>query len=306
MFDLAFGDQVHLDVPDLNIPFTATLHPAVAAAGDHAITWAREAGLLEGKSAEERALREGHFRFASWMYPTASLSHLVQLTAVDAWMFLADDHADELRTIDGLISSGGILGEVLQRIEADMSPQWCTRFREHLADWVTSNEQAATRHHAQEVPSLEEYVPWRRVSGTLLWGFDLVEYATERELPAASVSSSAYAELVEAAADVICWTNDLYSAPKEIQRGDPNNLLVVLQHHYGMTLQEAAEATVERIEARVSEFHALLPTMLDQAPPSSLHSVHRAWADGLASWMRGNLEFCRESPRYAMPAPSSE
>lgn len=238
------------------------------------------------------------------MYPTASLPRLVQLTAVDAWMFLADDHADELLAVDGLISGGGILGEVLRGIEAEMSPQWRTRFRGHLDGWVRSNDQAAARHRTCKVPPPEEYVPWRRVSGTLLWGFDLIEYALERELPVSTVSSSLYAELVEAAADVICWTNDLYSAPKEIQRGDPNNLLVVLRHHRGMTLQQAAVATAERVEIRAAAFRAALPAMAEQENSAGLQSLYRAWRDGLASWMRGNLEFCRESSRYAFPAPS--
>ena len=40
---------------------------------------------------------------------------------------------------------------------------------------------------------------------------------------------------------MVCWSNDLVSLDKELQQGDVHNLVQVLQHEHGLSLQRAVE-----------------------------------------------------------------
>ncbi|OZG69865.1 hypothetical protein BTA51_29000, partial [Hahella sp. CCB-MM4] len=136
-----------------------------------------------------------------------------------------------------------------------MSPPGRKSYRRHLADWDRTNTEAGSpRAHSARPPAPDEYVPWRRISSPVIWHFDLVEYARGRELPDGFVGGEAHRQLVECAADVAAWTNDLFSAPKELSREERCNLVAVLAHHHGTGVQEAALATVERIGERVRDF----------------------------------------------------
>lgn len=179
------------------------------------------------------------------------------------------------------------------------SPAWRSRFRAHLAAWEQANIQAGARRAHSSPPPLDEYVPWRRISSTLVWHFDLVEYADGHELPDTFLSTDLHRRLVDCAADVTAWTNDLFSAPKELSQGERCNLVAVLAHHQGISVQDAALLTVDWITGRAQEFLAARAALLSKADQDSAagHALP-GWADSLGRWAGGNLGFCLASDRY--------
>ncbi|MFF5900139.1 terpene synthase family protein [Streptomyces argenteolus] len=255
----------------------------------------------------ERAYQQQCDLFAAWVYPLAPEARLEALSCLDLMMFLDDDHADE-----GAVRRRPLTdSSLLEVVEEPMSSDWRARFRSHLSDWEGANARAARRRARSAPPQhLEEYLPWRRVSSTLFWHFDLVEYAQESELPAEFVSGSRYRALADCAADVIAWTNDLFSAPKELSRGEQDNLVAVLTHHQSMDLQEAVALTAEWIADRTRQFLSARDSLAAEirTDPSAADTLLE-WTDGLGRWAGGNLGFCLASARYphrlAAPEPGS-
>jgi hypothetical protein len=289
-----------LTLPPLTLPFPQRLHPDADAAAAQARTWAARTGLYATPRTADRAYGQQCDRFAAWVYPAAPRDRLATLACLDLMMFLDDDHADEDAPRPHPLTASPLLAGV----EEPMSPAWRSRFRENLAAWEQANIQSGARRADAGPPPPEEYIPWRRISSALLWHFDLIEYADGRELPDAFLSTGLYRRLIESAADVIAWTNDLFSAPKELARGEQSNLLAVLAHHRGISVQDAALLTVHRIATRVREFQSARADLL--SPPGQDPAVQDppavsdlpAWADGLARWAGGNLGFCLASDRY--------
>lgn len=285
-----------IDIPRLplvELPFPSKRNPGARLVADQVVAWAERAGLLADHAVRARLAHDAWLDFAVWTYPAAPAERLAAIAALDVLMFLDDDRADE--AADG---SGSLIGELLaghtdltdllSTLDRGMSPGWSARLRADLAAWTTANREAVARH-ATGPPPLADYIGWRRLSVTAWWHFDLVEYAAGRELPPGFRESARHQLVTEAAADIIAWTNDLFSAPGELARGDPNNLLAVLVAHHHLTPQEAAEECVARLAERTRSFVAQRAAL----PPEL------AWfGDALAAWCRGNLDYCRTSNRY--------
>ena len=53
-------------------------------------------------------------------------------------------------------------------------------------------------------------------------------------------------ELTRLANELVCWSNDLVSLDKELQQGDVHNLVQVLQHEHGLSLQGAVEQATQQ------------------------------------------------------------
>ncbi|SER36541.1 hypothetical protein SAMN04487983_101553 [Streptomyces sp. yr375] len=208
--------MTQLVLPPLTLPFPQRLHPHAAEAAAVARAWAARTGLYAAPQVADRAYAQQCDRFAAWLYPTAPRDRLDALACVDLMMFLDDDHSDE----DAPRPHALLASPLLDVVEEPMSRAWRARFRAHLADWNRVNEQiGSARTDSGAPPPPEEYVPWRRVSSTLYWHFDLIEYAHRHELSDVFVSGDLYRRLVECAVDIGAWTNDLFSAPKELSQG---------------------------------------------------------------------------------------
>jgi hypothetical protein len=70
--------------------------------------------------------------------------------------------------------------------------------------------------------------------------FDLIEFVHDLDPPVQSRVHPLYLDLVTAAADVVCWTDDLVTVEKEIARGDVHNLVIVLVHYESCSVDATA------------------------------------------------------------------
>jgi hypothetical protein len=282
--------------PVIELPFPSRQNPNARLVADRAMAWAERAGLLADREVRSRVECGALPWFAGWVYPDAPIDRLAVLAALDVVMFLDDDRADEVEHFAGSFvdemlfgQPTGALAELLPALDRDMPPAWAARLRANMTAWVLTNWEAAVRHGDAPL-SVDDYIPWRRAGGTMWWHFDLIEYAAGRELSPEFFGSPPYQGLTEAAADIACWTNDLFSVHKELARGDPHNLLAVFVAHRHLSLQEAADECARWLAARTRSFVALRCGL----PPEL------AWfGDALAAWCRGNLDFCLTSGRYA-------
>jgi len=142
----------------------------------------------------------------------------------------------------------------------------------------------------------------RRDAGAIWPSFDLIEWVAGAALPPSVYFSSCYQQLLLAAADVVCWTNDLLTLDKELAHGDTQNLILVINHDRGGTLQDAIDEVVQRSERRLQAFLAAeqaLPGVLRQLGCSADHqALARSCTDMLRAWMRGHVDWGTQTARY--------
>jgi hypothetical protein len=90
--------------------------------------------------------------------------------------------------------------------------------------------------------------------------------------------------------NVVAWFNDLVSWPKEAAHGDPHNLVLVVHHEARLPLAEAVRHVADRHDQEVKAFI----TARDRFGPDL-----RPAARGLEHWIRADVDWSRDSCRYA-------
>jgi 5-epi-alpha-selinene synthase len=136
----------------------------------------------------------------------------------------------------------------------------------------------------------------RRYTGAMDTVFDCIELVEHLHLSKAVREHSTVSRLRLMANNCVCWANDLFSVDKELLEHNTHNLVFVLRSEYGLTLSEAVEQAVTMHDAEVRAFEwfaARMPSFGEE-----MDAAVRIYVAGLRSWMRGNIAWARETPRY--------
>jgi 5-epi-alpha-selinene synthase len=96
--------------------------------------------------------------------------------------------------------------------------------------------------------------------------------------------------------NLISWCNDLVSLEKEMRVGDVHNLVVVLQHHHQISLQQAIHMAIEQHNAEMKAYLELEPQVPSFGP--DIDPQVQLYLRGLRHWMRGNLDWGLTAKRY--------
>lgn len=307
-----------IDVP---CPFPFSVSPHVEKARENLAAWTRDNGLLHGASARERLDRADFGWFAALVHPTADEAGLDLMAQWFAWLFLVDDQLDDgdlgrspkrmaelvtlMRDVLGDPGPGhdpslppvvASLADLWRRTAPGASPRWGRRFVRHLEEclatatlWEAENRMRGT------VPTEDSYIANRRHTGAIYVCMDLVEIVAGAEVPADAYDTPEFATALDAACDVVCWVNDVYSLAKERSLGEVHNLVHVVQHHRGLdehqALEEVYSAIGQRTDLYLAAEEKLLATYPDESWP-------RPVLAGMRTWMRGNLDWSRCTERY--------
>ncbi|KAA8880610.1 hypothetical protein F3087_40545 [Nocardia colli] len=243
------------------------------------------------------------------------------------WLFLLDDQLDEgavgrdpvatraflrpLTTVCGeqpqrRAHDGGPLSDALRdiwrRMAAAMPLFWRRRFARHLLEYLEGCTWEAANRALHRIPDLAVYPSRRRTAGAIWPALDVLEFVAHAPLPDRLLADPSFAEMCRAAADVICWTDDVLTVGKERARGDVHNFVIVLEHATGCTAEDAAAEVTRRIDRRLGDFLAgerRLAGVLDALPADPEVRRHAAeYVAGLRNWMRGHLEWGLRTDRY--------
>jgi hypothetical protein len=98
------------------------------------------------------------------------------------------------------------------------------------------------------------------------------------------------------ACQVICVTNDIFSAEKEGLHGDPNNLVFIYMNRDSIDIVEASQRAADLSQQSIDLFEEIfdkLENKYDSIPENLLKYI-----DGLRMWMIGNTEWSRFCSRY--------
>nr|BCX55497.1 sesquiterpene synthase [Phanerodontia chrysosporium] len=179
-------------------------------------------------------------------------------------------------------------------------PNCARRFLVHCKDYVEAVAREAELRETGEILDVEAFKHLRRENSAIRLCFGLFEFALGVDLPDAVFEDETFTKLYWAAADMVCWANDVYSYKMEQARGiDGNNIVTVLMHERGVDLQTAADLVGEH-------FARLMDTFLQtkRALPSwglTLDTAVAAYVAAMEHWVIGNLEWSFETQRYFGP-----
>ncbi|MFG2261881.1 germacradienol/geosmin synthase Cyc2 [Streptomyces sp. NPDC048720] len=320
------------ELPHFYMPYPARLNPHLDEARAHSTAWAREMGMLEGSGIWEQADLEAHDYglLCAYTHPDCDGPALSLITDWYVWVFFFDDHFLDMykRTQDRAAGKAHLdrlplfmpldpatpvpepanpveagLADLWRRTVPTMSVDWRRRFSvatEHLLNeslWELSNINEG------RIANPVEYIEMRRKVGGAPWSAGLVEYATA-EVPAAVAGTRPLRVLMETFSDAVHLRNDLFSYQREVEdEGENSNGVLVLEHFFGCTTQEAAETVNDILTSRLHQFEH---TALTEVPAVALEkglapgevAAVAAYAKGLQDWQSGGHEWHLRSSRY--------
>ncbi|MFI5976269.1 FAD-binding protein [Streptomyces sp. NPDC051452] len=255
--------------------------------------WVLRHNLVAGGEETRRLARMGHGRMAGWLAPEASPAEQGLLAQWGAFIAAVDDEFDRhgqspqrVRTVldqllDVLADGDGTtypasampavhaLADLWQRTRIAARPGWRQRFLALYQDFAEATCTEVRLRAAGERLGLEDYLALRRRTITVLPTLAVVE----RALPAAGELDG----LRDAAADIVAWTNDLRSAPRELREGT-ENLVGVLARHHRCSRSRAALLARNMLAERMDDF--------DRAAHGDRTAPIRRVRDGSLAWQR--------------------
>ena len=244
----------------------------------------RTAGLIRPDRMSTEKYLAGRFELLTTLtYPHASDDALTLCNDFILYLFFVDDLAEEdervgkhtsslQRYFEGHIDAlragsavqlddpaGLLLLDIRQRLLERASPSWLDRFAEDVSEYLLRGTLQGARHWtAGTVPSFEEYIEQRACDSAVQCAQDLLEVAGAGELSAAVRTHASWAELRRKCTNVVSFTNDLVSYPKEVRRhSSPNNLVHVIATHEDRSVDDAIERVIEIVNEEVTGFDQL-------------------------------------------------
>jgi hypothetical protein len=307
--------------PHLDYSFPPALNRWVMEAHEHSREWVTRHRLVSSD-------RLPHFeacRFA-WLaaraYPTASLDSLEIVVDWNIWLFIHDDQNDEagfgrepakLRALyDQLqlvlagepLSTDNVfalsLSELVGRMFERGTDAWRARFIASVDEYFSACIWEAENRAESRVPSVVDYIQKRPLSGALNTDIELIELCERIFLPDHVREHPLIREITLLSNNVVCWSNDIISLRKELRVRDVHNLVIALKHETNCSWQEAVDTAATMHLQQVKRFMEL-----EQRLPKFGGGVDgevARYGATLRAWMRGNIDWARETRRYQLDA----
>lgn len=314
--------MLNIKLPALYCPFPSAINQYASAAYQHNLDWLRFFNIVIDESTFPscRALKATSDLVAR-TYPTISLEALEVITDLLVWYLIFDDQFEKAGTskqpellepeharlvdvmkgaflTDDDTPAALTLGDILQRLHQlpHGTSELVLRFTKNLEDFLQGVRWEALNHSQGITPDLTSYMKMRVFTSGVYPCFDLILIAEQISLPPEVISHPIVKRLDLAANHVISWVNDILSVKKEIREGNTHNLVLVLQHEYQLSLQEAVERAASLHNAEVQTFielSAQLPSF-----GAEIDGELQRYLSGMRFWMRGCLDWSLESERY--------
>lgn len=313
---------VESELPDIYCPFPQRTNPHVGHVREHLDSWTRNTGLVHRDSARDRFEQADFGAFVGMVYPTADSENLDLVADWFVWLFLVDDQLDDghlgrspdrvrsvvevMRSVvergarpadEGLLTAVVALVDLWERTVPAAAPQWRRRFTYHLMKYLTTATTWEAGNRADGVvPAEATYIEKRRHTGAIHVCMDLIEIVAGIEAPESIHNDPRFITALEASCNVVCWANDVYSYEKEQVLGEIHNLVHLVRHHRGYGKQESLDHVCAEIATETERFLSAEAELLAAYP--QLGWMLEPYLDGMRSWMRGNLDWSRQTPRY--------
>ncbi|MVT09190.1 terpene synthase family protein [Chitinophaga tropicalis] len=188
-----------------------------------------------------------------------------------------------------------ILAGIRDSLVSLMPAYWIRRFIQNVSVWIASMQEEVPYKGVMHFPSLRYFMELREKTIGVQAYLDLIEMQLGGCLPDEIMYSDYMKELYRLAARVFAWCNDFYSLLKDIGR-EPLNLVLVLQHEYNLSLEEAHT----RAMAIHDEDVQTICRMQQEVPDYGIYTdTVRAFAHYLGVMIQGqNQWYMKDTMRY--------
>ncbi|GIE95445.1 terpene synthase family protein [Paractinoplanes rishiriensis] len=306
---------------DIDCPFPGAVNPHVSFAREHLASWVRNLGLVRETPALRRFDRADFAWFAAVVHPSADARRCALVAQWFAWLFLIDDQLDDgvfgtdltagrkMRQEMSAVLRGAepdspalvALADLWTRTSAGTSAAWRARFAGHLDECLRqATEWEAANRVRQVVPDERTYIRNRRHTGAIYVCMDLIEIVEGVELAPEVVASADFAAALDAACNVVCWTNDFYSLEKERAHGEVHNLVYLVEHHRRWPSSAARQHVRAETAAETARYVRHERELLHRRPAHA--AVLTRVTAGMRSWITGNNLWSRRTHRYTAEA----
>lgn len=305
--------------PVVLCPFPSAASPYAEHVQQATMAWANDFTLIRTRRAHTRLNRLQYGNFMGLAYPTAPMSALKLIADWNTWLFLLDDEFDEhelgykphelallhqrlLMIMHGATPSPSedtryhALYDLTTRFKANSTDAWMRRFVRCVEATFTASVWEAHNRAARRVPFEAEYLHMRPFTSAVFCFLNLIEIAEGFTLPAAVRQHPNVRGLSLMTNNIISWFNDLISYPKEIERGDVHNLVYIVHHERGISLDAAVEYVVGKHDAEVRAFQRGCAGL---SMRSQQHAdIAKLYITDLQTWIRANVDWSIATARY--------
>jgi len=302
----------------LYCPIDAQKHPEHEIAARGAFEWLWHHELFPDRAALSQFASYGITDLLCRAYPEATLERL--RTAMDwtLWVFVIDDHLDEgtvdlmclsarydsytriLR--DGTLTTAPVgperaLADIRRRVLALGGEATLRRFAEHVANWFDSLLWEAANRVSSKRPTVYQYMRMREVTVGMYPEYALFDVSHGVQTGEAFWTDPDLNYMRSSAANLVAWSNDVFSYAKETRLMDPHNLPHLLEQQYGLSHESSVRRVVEMYNIEMVRFLES-EQQLRQRARAELHVD--AFVRMLRCWIRANLDWSYTSTRYGL------
>lgn len=176
-------------------------------------------------------------------------------------------------------------------------PNTARRFLQHCQDYIDCVSREAELREQGEVLDINSFTDLRRENSAIRLCFGLFEYVLGIDLPQEVFDDPTFMEVYWAAADLVCWANDVYSYNMEQCKGHSgNNIVTVLMKEKHMDLQPAADYIGEYFKVLMDRFITKKAEIPSWGPKVDADVAQ--YVEALGHWIQGNLDWSFETQRY--------
>lgn len=302
--------------PSLYCPFEPEIHPDASSVHENSIRWARSRGVLHTKQREVTAEKARTGWLVARGFPAAApqglqwaADWLILFCALDDYIEMQRRAADvepNLQNLLELFRSGNeqsrhvpfsaAMLDLRRRLLMLAPPGQVARFVDQLEKLFEGFVIEARNREHGFVPSLASYLQLREVTVGLKAMFAPAELLGGFSMPDDTYRHPALLQLVTRTSNIVGWANDLFTYEKEIRHGDIHNLVTVLMNERGLTVSQAVQQATKFHDDEVRRFQ----TDVERLPSFDLTGAAvDSYVRMLKCWIRGHLDWARETGRYA-------
>ncbi|KAH9940985.1 isoprenoid synthase domain-containing protein [Amylocystis lapponica] len=198
-------------------------------------------------------------------------------------------------------TDGSALSKMTQEFRARFAqfagPGCHRRFLKHCEDYIEAVAEEAELRERGEVLDMASFETLRRENSAIRLCFGLFEFTLGVDLPDKVFEDPTFMTLYWAAADMVCWANDIYSYNMEQAKGlSGNNIVTVLMHAKNVDLQTASDLIGDHFAMLMHRF----TTSKSQLPSwgADADRAVAAYVRSMEDWIIGNLVWSFETQRY--------
>lgn len=342
-------------LPEFYMPFPARVHPDLEATRVHAKEWVCDMGMLTSEPGLVGIWDEETFDafeialFAALTHPDATNSELQMISLWDVWAFAFDDYfmtvyrhrrdvlgarifiqrLAEFMPQNGIVTltpSNPVergLADAWSRTMPTMAAELRRQFPGYVMEFTGSALWELANVTQNRIPDPVDYIEMRRKTAGTQLSTGLAKYLVKQKFPNELFRTQPMRTLADSFADNVDLRNDIFSYRKEVDtENDVNNGVLVIQHFFDCSLQQAVNLTNDLMTARLRQFEETvaieLPALFEE---SNIDQDDQGgilnYVKGLQDWLAGDLQWYWMTRRYtdakalpsapasAVPPPSS-